>query len=181
MSWPSVAAARVLALFTRSRLERQLDDEVRFHLEMETDANLARGMSRRDARHAALRSFGGVDAAKEAYRERRSLPLVESAMQDVRYALRSLRRAPAFAVAAILVLAIAIGANTAMFSVIHAVILRPLPFPDPDRLAVVGTGAGRSTLQLAQAWRDRSRTIGSLAVSDIASVTVASAGDAFQV
>ncbi len=181
MSWPSVAASRVLALFARSRLERRLDHEVRFHIEMETEANLARGMNPRDAQHAALRSFGGVDATKEIYRERRALPLIETTMQDIRYALRSLRRAPAFAVAAIAVLALAIAANTAMFSVIHAVILKPLPLPDPDRLAVITTGSGRSTLQLAQAWREHSRSIASLAVSDIATVTVISGGDAFRV
>lgn len=181
MSWPRVAAARLRALFTRPRLERELDDEVRFHLEMEVDANLARGMSARDARHAALRNFGGVDPMKELYRDRRALPFVETTAQDIRYALRTLRRSPAFTAAAVAVLAIAIGANTAMFSVLNAVILRPLPFPEPDRLAIVRTVQGRSTLRLAEVLRDHGQSVAGLAVFDGASITLTSPGEAAQI
>ena len=84
MSWRSVAGSRLRALFRRDRLERELDDEVRFHLEMQADDNVRAGMDADEARRAARRSFGGRDAMKETYRERRGLPVVETIGQDVR-------------------------------------------------------------------------------------------------
>jgi hypothetical protein len=93
MSWPNVFAARFRALFLRKRLDREMDDEVQFHLEMQADDNLRSGMNPLEARYAAIRSFGGVEPMKEAYRERRNFSLVETAARDLRYALRMMRGA----------------------------------------------------------------------------------------
>ncbi len=181
MSWASVVAARVLGLFERSRRERELDDEVRHHLELQIEDNVRAGMSPTEARHAALRSFGGVAPMMEEYRERSAFTAVETMVQDVRYALRTLRRSPGFAATSIGVLALAIGANTAMFSVLHAVLLRPLPYRAPEQLAMLwselpsqSVREGRSSYGRVEQWR-QSRGFSDLAVFDPASVMLNSA------
>ena len=159
---------RLASLFRRTRLDARLDDEVQFHVDMLAQEHRRRGMSERDARAAALRSFGGVIQMKEAHREQRSLPLVEPFIQDARYALRAFRRAPALTLAALLTLAIGIGATTAIFSVVNAILLRQLPYPSPGELVVFGDGTGRSpysTLGYATFadYRDRTRAFSHLA------------------
>lgn len=116
--------------------EKELDEEMRFHLEMETAANIERGMSPEEARRQALIEFGGLDKAKEECREGRGIGL-EMLARDIRYGLRLLRRSPAFTVAAVLSLALAIGVNTAIFSFVNAVLLRPLPVAGLERLVAV--------------------------------------------
>ena len=132
-----VLLARLRGLVSRGRADAALDDDIQAHLELLTRDYIQRGLSPRDAQAAARRAFGGVDQMKETYRDQRGLPAIETFLQDLRYAARVLRRDPAFATVAIVSLAIGIGASTAAFSVFNAVMLRPLPVPDPGRLVLL--------------------------------------------
>lgn len=135
---------RITALFRRHRLENDLDAELHTHLEMAVELNLRKGMSPADARREALRSFGGVEQAKELYRDQRGLPMIETTLQDLRFGLRMLRRSPGFSVLAILCLTLGIGANTAVFSWVEGILFRPYPLVShEERLVAVG-GTSRS-------------------------------------
>src|SRR5438309_7736219 len=118
---------RVAALFRRGRLEGDLDDELRSHLEMAIEINLRKGMSPADARREALRSFGGLEQTKEIYRDQRGLPMIETTLQDLRFGLRMLRRSPGFSILAILCLTLGIGANAAVLSWIEGILIHPYP------------------------------------------------------
>src|SRR5947199_148593 len=181
MSWAGVLAARLRGLFGHKRLERQLDDEVRFHLEMQIEDNLKAGMNPTGARYAALRSFGGIEPMKEEYRELRAFALLETTAQDIRYAVRTLRKSPGFTATSVAVLALAIGANTAMFSVLNAVLLRPLPYRSPEQLAMLWTEVpsqnlreGRTAYMSVEQWRRESKSFADMAVFDPVSVTLTS-------
>src|ERR1700741_2625077 len=128
---------RLRVLFRRKEVERELEDELRFHLEREAARNLRDGMSQDDARYAALKSFGPLDRSKEECRDARGVRLVEEFLQDLRYGGRLLAKNPAVSLIAIVTLPLGIGANTAIFSVVNAFLLRPLPYGDPDRLVMV--------------------------------------------
>jgi putative ABC transport system permease protein len=125
---------RFRSLFKRRRVEQELSDELRFHLEKLTEENVAKGMTREEARYAALRELGGVEQIKEECRDMRRVNDIENFIQDLHYGLRMLARNRGFAAVAILTLALGIGANTAIFSVVDTVLLRPLPFRDPASL-----------------------------------------------
>jgi macrolide transport system ATP-binding/permease protein len=132
---------RLAALFRRRRLEDDLDEELRSHLEMAAELNVRKGMSAADARHEALRSFGGVEQTKEMYRDLRGLPMIETAWQDLRFGIRMLRRSPGFTLLAILCLTLGIGANAAVFSWVEGILIRPYPLVShQERLvALAGT------------------------------------------
>ena len=130
---------RLPSLFRSRQLDRDIDDEIASHLAETTDEYIQQGLSPEDARRAALRSFGGVTRAMEVHRDIRSFIWLEHLRSDLRHALRTLRRAPVFAAVALLTLALGIGANAAIFSVLNGVILRPLPYPKPEQVMYVTT------------------------------------------
>ena len=145
MSVARAALARIGGLFTRHRGDDDLRDELLAHLEMETAEYVRRGMRPDEARRKALLASGGMAQAVEAVREQRGLPWIDGVAADLRYALRSLRRSPAFAAIVVLTIALGMGANTAIFSVVHGVLLKPLPHRDGDRLVYLrqsSEGAG---------------------------------------
>src|SRR5260370_2870109 len=144
---------RLLALFRRRRLEGNLDDELRSHLEMAVELNLRKGMSGEDARREALKSFGGVEQTKENYRDQRGLPMIDATVQDLRFGLRMLRRSPGFSILAILCLTVGIGANAAVFSWIEGILCRPYPAVTHQEQLFALTGTARGEPELTS-WPD---------------------------
>ncbi len=133
---PNSLMRSLRTLFKIKRTEREMDRELRFHLEMETEENIRRGMAPEEARLVALRSFGGVERFKEECRDvKRNRPL-ETLWQDTRFGARVLGRNPGFMLVAVLTLSLGIGANTAIFSVVYGVLLRPLPYQQGGQLVV---------------------------------------------
>ena len=131
--------SRIGSIFKRGRLDDELDEELCSHIDLAIEENLCRGMSEREAHRQAMRSFGGVTQTRERYREQRGLPMLEEMKRDVRFGFRQLQRSPGFAITAVLTLALGVGANTAIFTLIDSIILRPLPFPHQDRLVTLST------------------------------------------
>ena len=129
--------SRLLAVVRWKRSDHGLDEEIRGHLDLLTADHLRRGLSLTDARAAARREFGGVEQMKETYRDQRGLPFVETVAQDLRYGWRLLYRSPGFTTAAVLILALGIGATTAIFSLVDAALIRPLPYRDPARIVAI--------------------------------------------
>jgi predicted permease len=174
---------RLLGLFLRRKLERELEEEIRSHLELQIEENVLQGMSQEEARQAARRKFGGVDQVKERYRDRRGLPLIETTFQDLRYAARTLAKNPGFSLIAIITLTLGIGANTAIFSVANAVLLRPLDYKDSDRLVLIhhhykkkNLVSGVSAIGYAH-YRDNSKSFESIAALTWWSVNLTGTGD----
>jgi MacB-like periplasmic core domain len=135
--WWDVLQMRFRSLAKRLRVEAELDKELRYHIERQTEENIAAGMNAREARDAAYRMFGRVSQIEEECRDMRQTQYLENFLQDLRYAVRMLGKSPAFTVVIVLTLALSIGANSAIFSVIDGVLLKPLPYPQAERIARV--------------------------------------------
>jgi predicted permease len=125
---------RLRGVLLKSRSDEQLNSELQAHLDFLVEENIRRGMNPEEARYAARREFGGVEQTKENCREQRGLPFLETLLRDVRFGLRSLLKRPGFSVLAVLILALGIGVNTSLFTVVYGVLFCPLPFPEPNRL-----------------------------------------------
>lgn len=128
---------RLRSVFRRKDVEQELEEELRYHLQQQTEANIAKGSTLAEARYEALRALHGVEQRKEECRDTRGVHLIENLARDLRYAARMLRKNPAFTTVAVLSLALGIGANTAIFSLIDTLLLRPLPVPHPEQLRIV--------------------------------------------
>ena len=135
------------ALTHKDRLDHELDEELQFHLDRQIEQNIKNGMSPEDARLAALKSFSRVDQSKEECRDARGVEFLENILRDVSYSLRVLLKSYAFTIVVIVTLALGIGANTAIFSFANGILLRPLPYPDSDRLAVLDETARKRGIE----------------------------------
>src|SRR5262252_5846933 len=164
--------SRAVGSFLRHRSNVDILDELNSHLDAHIADNVRAGMTPDEARRHAGMTLGGLSQVSEAYRDRQTLPFVEKTMQDLRYAARMLVKTPGFSIVAIVTLALGIGANTAVFSLVSTVLLRPLPFPQPDRLVLVwddvsGLGGPYSLTEPTPAdyaaWKEQSRSFADMA------------------
>jgi putative ABC transport system permease protein len=157
---------RVRSLFKRDEVERDLDDELRFHFDGLVDVHLRRGLSREEAVRRARLQLGGLDQIKEAHRDARGIGVIQDLGRDVRHAFRQFGRAPGFAAVAVVCLGLGIGVNTAIFGVMSAVLLRPMPVAHPEELVAIARGedAGWS-YPVSRDFAERSRTLAALTVS----------------
>jgi putative ABC transport system permease protein len=171
MRWIYKLPLRLRSLFRKKRVENELNEELRFHLEKLIEENVAKGMTPEEARYAARREFGGVEQLKEECRDSWGVRMINELMQDLRYGLRQLRRNPGFTAVAVLTLALGIGANTAIFSVVNVVVLRPLPYPHSDRLVWIAESIPALESEVANGgdyvdWKDQSHTLDRIAAYD---------------
>ena len=183
MWWFNILRARLRALLGRESVISDIDEELRLHVEMETEANVERGMSPREARRAALQSFGNFDSMRDTAYVVRGGGIMETFLQDVRYGARVLAKHKAFTAVAVLTLALGIGANTAIFSVVNELLLRPMPYRDAERVVmlweVTPGGRRQNTTSRAnfRAWREQGQSFESVAAFSDQRLNLTGAGE----
>lgn len=183
MRWFNIFSARVRALVQREAVIRDIDEELVVHLDMETESNIKRGMSPANARQAALKSFGNLGSVRDVAYEVRGGGMIETFFQDLRYAVRGLARQKGFTAVAVITLALGIGANTAIFTVVNGLLLRPLPFADAERLAMLwevtpkGRRENTTSRSNFRAWHEQSTTFESMAAFSDQRVTLTGGGE----
>lgn len=180
--------SRIHGLLDSNRLDNEFSDELETHLAHLQERFEGQGLNSSEARYAAIRQFGGVTRVKETIHERRTLPLLETICQDANYAIRQLRKSPAFSIAALLTLALGIGANTAIFTVVKAVLLSPLPYRDPDQLVMVWErnlhrGWPHNIVSAANflEWREHNHVFTGMAIFTAREFSVTGSGDPFEI
>jgi predicted permease len=187
-AWITTLASRMCAWLSPGHVDREFASELEAHLDMLTDENIRRGMPPEQARRAARIKLGGVTQLKETNHELRGLPLIETFLQDARYALRMLQKSPGFTAVAVLTLALGIGANTAIFSVVYAVLLKPLPYANPNQLVSAfqantqeGIPETGTSYPNFEEWRAQNHVFSELATIDFHQLTLTGRGEPSEV